>query len=474
MKRPKKILAAILAAFAMLNVTGCSENREQGANTSNVDSQTDSDSQSPDTNSSKDDPLSGGSQSNDGQNTDTNSSKDDSSSSDSQSSEPNSNDDETEKIPYEAIKPGVNNTLNSVKLFDAVSADKKNAMFSPISLNMALGLIEAGAGGNSKKQLDSYLQTENYADFAEKYLEFAKEYRTNEEKTTDWGKIPATALEIANSFWANNGLPLKDDYKQSVSQKFGAEIQNVDFGKADETLKKINGWVNEKTHEMIPSILDSCDPQTAAVLINTVYFESEWFMNEWQIDENQKEDFTLLDGTVKKLPLMETYGSAYFENDTATAFSRGYRNGTEFIGILPKKSGDFTLEELDIPSLLESRKSEGYIISAAMPRLNFETELNLNEALIAAGLGDIFDGSKADFSGISEMPFWVSAVVQKTKLELDEKGTRAAAVTAIAMGGGGSEEPPKEVEVRLNRPFAFLIYDEKQDQILFMGKVTEP
>ena len=465
MKRSKKIPAAILAAFAILNLAGCSENREQGLSTSNVDSQTDS---------STEYHSSVGNQSSGSQSSYT-SSGNYSSSGSSQSPEPAPNDSEIEKIPYEPIKPGVNNTLNSVRLFDAVSADKKNAMFSPLSLNMALGLVEAGAKGDTKAQIDSYLQTKNYADFAEKYLEFAKEYRNEEERTLSWGTIYGTALEIANSFWADNALPLKDGYKQSANQKFGAEIRNVNFGDEAETVKKINGWVNEKTHEMIPSILDGCDPETMAVLINTVYFESEWSMVEWRIDENRKEDFTLLDGTVKKLPLMESYGNKYYENDKATAFSRGYRNGTTFIGILPKNTGDFTLEELNIPSLLESGKSEGYIISAAMPRLNFETQLALNDALTAAGMSDIFDKDKADLSGITDMPLWITSVIQKTKLELDEHGTRAAAVTAFeAGGGGGSEEPPKEVEVRLDRPFAFLIYDETQDQILFMGKVTEP
>ncbi|MDE7229471.1 MAG: serpin family protein [Oscillospiraceae bacterium] len=468
MKRSKKILAAILAAFSMLNLAGCSENRERNSDTSGVNSQTDSGGQSSDTSSSTEYHSSFGSQSS------YTSSGNYSSSGSSQSPEPAPNDSEIEKIPYEPIKPGANNTVNSVRLFDAVSADKKNAMFSPLSLNMALGLVEAGAKGDTKAQIDSYLQTENYADFAEKYLEFAKTYYTEEERTMDWGKIAGTALEIANSFWADNALPVKDAYKQSASKKFGAEIQNVDFGDESETVKKINGWVNEKTHEMIPSILDGCDPETMAVLINTVYFESEWFMTEWRIDEDCKEDFTLLDGTVKKLPLMESYGNKYYENDKATAFSRGYRNGTTFIGILPKNTGEFTLEELDIPSLLESGKSEGYIISAAMPRLNFETSFDLKDALTAAGLGDIFDENKADLSGITDMPLWITSVIQKTKLELDEHGTRASAVTEFGAGGGGGGEPPKEVEVRLDRPFAFLIYDETQDQILFMGKVTEP
>ncbi len=171
---------------------------------------------------------------------------------------------------------------------------------------------------------------------------------------------------------------------------------------------------------------------------------------------------------------MRNSGGAYFENDKATAFGCTYKNGLKFIGILPKETGDFTIEALDITSLLASETYE-YNVTACMPKLTFDTNLPLADALSAAGLSEIFERDKADFSGMSEADLWVSDVLQKTRLELDEHKTKASAATGIMMNGAGAM--PKEDmrrEVFLDRPFAFVIYDSAENQIVFLGKVTEP
>ncbi len=366
----------------------------------------------------------------------------------------------------EPIELADNNTLNSIRLFDAISADKENAMFSPLSLNMALGLLEAGAEGETKAALESYLQTENFSDFAEAYMKLAREEYTFKNEFRNQNNV----LEIANSFWADHALPLKTDYKQRMSEKFDAEIQSVDFSDKEKTLNKINGWVNDKTHNMIPSVLGDYDDATAAILVNTVYFESAW-LDEWTVDEKDKEHFTLFDGTIKDIPLMYNDGHSYFENDKAAAFSCNYMNGLHFIGILPKETGEFTLEGLDIPSLLESETYD-YDVSAVMPRFTFDTAFALKDALSAAGLSDIFDENCADFSGISEDELFVTEILQKTRIELDEYRTKASAATVGIMNGTAEPMQREHKTVRLDRPFAFLIYDSEQDQILFMGKVT--
>ena len=423
MKNFKKTLATILAACALMGLSGCSEKENTGGVDDLVIGAADS----------------GG----------------------------NKNMSDT-KPQYYPIELSESNTVNSIRLFDLISADKKNAMFSPISLNMALGLIEAGAGGDTKAALDSYLQTENYPDFAQRYMQLAEEKYTSEGKQNGYKNV----LEIANSLWADHALPLKTDYKKLVSDKFDAEIQSVDFSDKDKTLGKINGWVNKKTHKMIPTILQDYSDDTAAVLINTVYFESAW-VKEWSINKDRKQAFTLFDGTVTELPLMYKTVGSYFENDSATAFGYRYKNGMEFIGILPKETGEFTLESLDIPSLLESESRE-YDVDAAMPTFAFDSAFSLKDALTAAGLGVIFDDEGADFSGISEVSLYVSEILQKTRIELDENGTKAAAVTAIMTNGNAAPEQKERKSVELNRPFAFLIYDKNEGQILFMGKVTQP
>ncbi len=181
--------------------------------------------------------------------------------------------------------------------------------------------------------------------------------------------------------------------------KISAEIRNLDLNNKEKTLKSTNGWVKEKTHELIPSVLNDYSEDTAVMLINTVYFESNW-RDEWDFIESDKQTFTLLDGSTKGIPLTEL------------------------------------LKEM--------------------------------------GLKDIFSTDKADLSGISEQPLFVSNVLQKTKLELDEYGTKAAAITMVAADGAGSPNGDMIKEVFLNRPFAFLIYDESENRIVFIGKVTNP
>ncbi len=246
----------------------------------------------------------------------------------------------------------------------------------------------------------------------------------------------------------------------------------MDFDDKEKTLGKINGWVNDKTHEMIPSVLTDIPENTAAVLINTLYFESSW-REKWFFNEDYKQTFTLLDGTKKEIPLMENGTNDYFENDKATAFGCYYMNGIKFIGILPKESGDFTFEGLDIPSLLKNETWD-YDVTAVMPKFTFDTEFDLKDALSAAGLQNIFTEGAADFSGMtSETDLFISEIFQKTRIELDENGTRAAAATVAIANDTALPIEREKKDVRLDRPFAFLIYDEDREQILFMGKVTD-
>ncbi len=360
------------------------------------------------------------------------------------------------------------NVLNSVRLFDAVCADKANSMFSPLSLNMALGMLAEGAEGSTKEVLGKYLGTDDYGAFSESYMKLAKENYNGK------GGKDENYFEIANSFWGDDAFPFKRDYTDAVKQKFGAEIRNMDFGDKSRVVGEVNRWVSDKTHKMIPRMLNDVADGTAAILVNTFYFESAW-TEDWDYDADRKDEFTLPDGSVKELALMRNSGGAYFENDKATAFSSRYKSGLEFIGILPKETGEFTLEGLDIPSLLESETYD-YDVYARMPKLTFDTELPLANALSAAGLSEIFDSGKADFSGMSDEELWVSDVLQKTRLELDEHKTKAAAATGIMMNGSAapSEELRIRKEVFLDRPFAFVIYDPAQELIVFMGKVTEP
>ena len=354
---------------------------------------------------------------------------------------------------------------NSVKMTDLLSAEAsgKNIVFSPTSLNFALGMIAEGAKGGTKEILDDYLGTNDFAAYAKEYLDKIKAYNTEDESYGYQSKV-----KIADAVWVDNGLTLQEKFKNTVSNSFGAEVEAVDFSAAEKTCDVINSWCDKNTEGLIPKIItpDLINDNTGLCLTNSLYFESGWSGEPWNVSDTE-ESF----GKKEKTKYMTCTGDRYYENDKATAFGRDYANGLSFIGILPNDEGDFNLEDLDIGGLLKSNP-EYDEVDCKMPKLNFETSTVLNDMLSSLGLDNLFS-SNADFSGIADQNVNVDTILQKTKLELDENGTKAAAVTAVTMEcmSAAVEKEPIIKTVELTRPFAFLIYDRSNDEILFIGKV---
>lgn len=354
---------------------------------------------------------------------------------------------------------------NSVKMTDLLSAEAsgKNIMFSPTNLNFALGMIAEGAKGETKGILDDYLGTNDFAAYAKEYLDKIKAYNTEDESYGYQSKV-----KIADAVWVDNGLTLQEKFKNTVSNSFGAEVEAVDFSAAEKTCDVINSWCDKNTEGLIPKIItpDLINDNTGLCLTNSLYFESGWSWEPWKVSDTE-ESF----GKKEKTKYMTCTGDQYYENDKATAFGRDYANGLSFIGILPNDEGDFNLEDLDIGKLLKSNP-EYDEVDCKMPKLNFETSTVLNDMLSSLGLDNLFS-SNADFSGIADQNVNVDTILQKTKLELDENGTKAAAVTAVTMEcmSAAVEKEPIIKTVELTRPFAFLIYDRSNDEILFIGKV---
>lgn len=375
------------------------------------------------------------------------------------------NDDTSKEATDEVAIDKIIAIENSVKLTDKIVAENrnKNIMLSPTSLNFALGMIAEGAKGETKEALKEYLGTDDFAAYAKQYMENIKKYNSDEENYGYKSK-----LKIADAVWADDGLKLQDAFKKSVSSNFSAKVENLDFSNTDKTCKRINKWCDKNTEGLIPKIItpDTISKDTELCLTNSLYFESGWSGDPWTLS-NKKEKF----GDKEKTKYMTCAGDRYYENDKATAFGRNYANGLSFIGILPNEEGDFTLEYLDIESLLKS-EPEYDEVYCKMPKLNFETSEILNDMLSDIGLKNIFSND-ADFSGIADKNTKVSTILQKTKLELDENGTKAAAVTMAVMERMSAMAPDPVVKsVELTRPFAFLIFDEMNNEILFMGKVV--
>ena len=374
-------------------------------------------------------------------------------------------------------------TVNASKMeFDTYVLDSAyaetstNTMFSPLSLDMALGMVAEGAGSEYHNIFTKLLGKNNYSEFAAQYLEYLS--GLNEESDSKYNKYK-TVFEIANSIWIKQNYMPIENFEKKVGS-FSAEINTLDFENLSDAVFKINSWCNEKTHGMIKEVVkeESFSDDTRAVVINAVYFESPW-MEKWIVSSDDIK-FNLLNNEKVDAKMMKTTTSTYYENDYATAFGCQYKNGLTFIGILPKESGDFLVGDLDITSLLDSKTSK-YDVFAVMPSFKFNNKIeNLKDILSDAGYGILFDNDMGIFTQMikgenGNVELTISDIIQMDAIELDENGTKAAAVTSIIMNETSSIVQPKEIkEVILDRPFAFIIYDSEMNQIVFMGKVVNP
>ena len=358
--------------------------------------------------------------------------------------------------------------------------NQTNMMFSPTSLNLALGLVEEGSSGVTEAELNKFLCEKDFSERAVELMQFAED-RTME-STEEWNSYK-TVLNIANSVWLNDTYTINEDYKTNVESKYKATIESVSF-KEDalkDTTDKINNWCNDNTEEMIPTIVteDLLKNDPASVLVNTVYFEAPW-VDEWN-ETAALDRFIADDGTVYNTDFMVNYGdNIYYETDNFKAFSARYRNGLKFIGIMPIENKMFNLADINLTEILDREKEGRYELQTRMPKLNFSTDItNIVDIMKAMGVSTAFDASTSTIDGMVEHingdALYIGNIIQKTKLELDEKGTKAAAATAVIMMENSAfiEEKIEVIEMDLDRPFAFVIYDEEVDEILFVGKVVD-
>lgn len=350
---------------------------------------------------------------------------------------------------------------NIITLSDMISQKEpsKNVILSDTSLNMALALLAEGATGEAREDICKYLGND---------LDVIQEYDNNLMKSYDSEKN--MEIYLANSVWTDQSITLKPEYKQLVEKYYHATANSLDFTD-EKSADKINDWCNEKTQGLIPDIIDSSTLSSAKnVLLNALYFNGDWEkpFEEYQVID---ESFYNMDQSTKQVKMLTDTVDTYYENDKAIGFAK-YYEGREvaFIGILPKEEGDFSLAELQIPELLSTSTTE-YEVDMMLPKFILKDSNVLNDALKECGLEKIFEGGS--FGNMSDVDLYVDTVLQKTCVEVNEKGTKAAAITeAIMLETCMVEEEDTKKYVHLDRPFAFMIYDTKNQECLFVGKIT--
>jgi len=357
-----------------------------------------------------------------------------------------------------------------LKLFRNVfeNEEEANVMISPTSVSIALGMAYNGAESSTRDAFEEVLNYEGLT--REEVNEITKELIhvlvTN---------VNGNLLEIANSMWYDEGFPVEPEFITLNSHYFDAEVKEIDFRTAD-AVKTINNWVNDKTNGKIDEIIDSIDPSMMMILINAIYFNCVWEI-EFDPDDTHRASFYNEDGSrfgdVDMMQLKSTLKVA--KNESFSAAELPYKNGKfSMLLFLPSEesSVDQLVQELDGATWLSWIESfqEKEDFTVYMPRYEFDFERSLKEDLKTMGL-DIPFRDQADFSGISPIPLFIADVIHKTYIKVNEKGTEAAAVTAVLMQG--TSIGAYKV-LRLDRPFLFAITENSSKSILFMGKVAEP
>ncbi|XP_040120194.1 serpin B12 [Oryx dammah] len=418
------------------------------------------------------------------------------------------------------------NTKFCFDLFQKISTDdcRKNIFFCPLSLSAALGMVRLGARSGSARQIDQVLHFNEFSQNkgsepdpclkkaeqegpADSNLEGQKEVAGSLTLQTESSKDESGllscyfgqllsklarikvdyTLSIANRLYGEREFPICPEYLDGVIQFYHTTVESVDFRKdTEKSRQEINFWVESQSQGKIKELFskDSINNETVLVLVNAVYFKAKW---EKYFDCENTVDavFSLSESEKKNVKMMNQNGLfriGFVEELKAQILELPYTKGKlDMVVLLPSGSADNrkALEELErnitYEKLVAWSSSENMSekrVAVSFPRFTLEDSYDLNPILQDMGVTDIFDETKADLTGISPSPsLYLSKVVHKTFVEVDENGTQAVAASGVV---GMEKSSPSWETFNANRPFLFFIRHNKTQTVLFYGRVCSP
>jgi len=370
------------------------------------------------------------------------------------------------------------NTEFAFDLYGQLKDEDGNIFFSPFSISQALAMTWIGARGDTETQMADTLhfnlpQATLHPAFNELDLELHS--RGQGAKGKD-GK--GFRLNIANSTWGQDGWTWLPDFLDSLAVNYGAGMRLVDFATApDECRVTINRWVEDKTEDRIKDLLPegTIDNSTALVLVNAIYFNAAW-LNHFEVENTFTGDFNLLDGSKVDAQLMrQTEDQNYTDGDGYKALELEYDGEELSMVILLPDVGRFE----EIESNLDAEMIDGIVedlsersVDVTLPKFEYESQFGLVETLTSMGMTDAFMPDIADLSGMDGTRLlYITDVLHKAFVCVDEAGTEAAAATGVVIGYTSVPEP---ATFKADHPFIFFIRDIETGAILFLGRVLDP
>ena len=381
------------------------------------------------------------------------------------------------------------NNKFALELYAKLSGKEGNLFFSPYSISTALAMACAGARGSTEMQMARVMHypvilspgDESSSTIIPDREKFAGAFGKIIKDLNSRGEKGAYELRVANALWGQEGYEIVSDFIRVVSAQYGGECKQVDFVRATEAARKtINTWVEKKTENKIKDLIKPgvLNRMTRLVLTNAIYFKGNW-ARQFKKAGTRPGPFTLADGKKTDVPMMnQTEHFKYMETESFQALELPYvDNELSMIILLPKRTdglGDIekTLTAENFPKWLKKLHKRKVIVS--VPKFKMTSQFSLASVLKSMGLTDAFVPDVADFSGMNgKRDLFISAVIHKAYVDVNEEGTEAAAATGVVIGVT-SVMPDRPAVFRADHPFLFLIRDNISGGILFIGRMMEP
>ena len=370
------------------------------------------------------------------------------------------------------------NNAFALDIYNSLRSENGNLILSPYSISLALAMTYAGARGETESQMAQTLhflpQDQLHPSF--NALDLALEKTpVNPDKDQEPMK-----LNIANAIWSEQTFPFQEDFLDTIAVNYGAGVHLADFiNQAEPARKEINNWVSDETEDKINDLLpqNSVGPDTRMVLVNAIYFKADWLTT---FDANSTGDgsFYLIDGTEVTAEMMHEgmFGVPYMQGDGYQAVELAYAGETAAMNIIVPDAGNFEAfgssfnkERLD--EIVNGMQPAS--VELGLPKFEFTKDFSLSDTLMNLGMSNAFDSELADFSGMTgNKDLFIGNVIHKAFVAVDEKGTEAAAATAVIMET--TSAIMYDVNLQVDRPFIFIIRDTVNGQILFIGRVMNP
>lgn len=365
----------------------------------------------------------------------------------------------------------IGNTAFAINLYQSLREAEGNLLFAPYSISAALGMTYAGARGNTERQMAETLSFDlNQEEIHHAFASLGKRLRASQGS----GSVQ---LIIENSLWPQIGYAFLLEFISILEECYGAKLHPVEYGNPEVARAEINNWVEEKTSGKVKDLIPPglIDALTTLVLVNAIYFKGNW-ASKFDPELTKESTFWIAKEEGIDAPMMYQRGEfRYGESEGVQVLELPYEGGdVSMILLLPK--------EIDGLSSLEDVLSVEYLdevirnlweteVDVSLPSFNMDGKFMLGGTLAAMGMSDAF-GSRADFSGMDgSKKLFISEVIHKAIIEVNEEGTEAAAATAVVMA---RSIPPPVPTFRADHPFLLMIRENTTGSILFLGRVMDP